>query len=288
MEFNRIKLEAADFIRKCLKASPSRQMINCFESFYFWRYVYNISYAEMGGAAVVNLNHRGDEVFFYPFGDYDIEKVIPELKKYCEEKGISLKFIKVLNDQANELNEHFPDRFTVEPVRNNFEYVYETETFRFYRGAGLQSKRNFVNYAHKNYEWKYERVGAENIEECRAFSERFVGNTGLDSDNVALQSALDDFDRVVISGGVIRIDGEISAMLMTSPLEDGKTAAGMFLRADHGKKGVVPLLYQQYFTDKPQFEYFNLAEDLGLEGLRKNKLSYDPCEILELNDVTFL
>ncbi len=69
-------------------------------------------------------------------------------------------------------------------------------------------------------------------------------------------------------------------------LADGETAAGLFLRGDHDKKGVIPLLYQIYFLHHTEFRYFNFGEDLGIEGLRKNKLSFQPAELLELYDVT--
>ncbi len=94
-----------------------------------------------------------------------------------------------------------------------------------------------------------------------------------------------DWESLTLEGGLIRIDGAISALFICSMLGDGETAAGLFLRGDHQKKGVIPLLYQIYFLHHTEFRTFNFGEDLGLEGLRKNKLSFQPTQMLELYEV---
>lgn len=288
MDFKRVKLEDAADIRRYIARTPSKQLVNCFEAFYLWRDVYNITFAEIGGALVFKLEDEGEDVFFFPFGDYDLGRVVGALKEYCLGKSRPLKFVKVPADKVSELEGLYPGSVQIEPERDNFEYIYTADTFRYYKGAALQSKRNFVNYARKNYDWSYEPVSSGNLDQCRAFAERFEGDDSFNSDNAVLFSAIEDFGDLSLRGGLLRVDRDVEALFMVSPLEDRQTAAGLFLRGNHDMKGVIPTLYQQFFLDNPQFGFVNLAEDLGLEGLRKNKLSYMPSEIMELSGVAFI
>lgn len=269
LNFREITIEDRDAVSKYLAKSPSQQLINCFEAFYLWRDVYGITMAECCGYIVFRIGER----CFFPMGSGDLQQVLAAIH--------DLKIIKATTENVALLGAGV----CAQPVRDNFEYIYSASKFRDYRGAALQSKRNFVNYALKNYAWSYETVSQANIEECAVFARSFEGEGKFDSDNEALAVALRDFDRLSLAGGIIRVDGTVSALFITAPLCDGRTAAGLFLRGVHEMKGVIPLLYREFFRANAGFEYVNLAEDLGIEGLRKNKLSYDPDYLLELFDV---
>jgi hypothetical protein len=42
-----------------------------------------------------------------------------------------------------------------EPVRENFDYIYEADSFRTYAGKRLHSKRNFVNRFKTTYKYEF-------------------------------------------------------------------------------------------------------------------------------------
>jgi len=259
---------------------PSQQLINCFESFFIWKDILDVEFAETDEVILFRIN--GNRLFF-PVGYQDISKPLDRLLASSVNNQVVMH--KVTSENINVLNEN-GYKFDSIPVRDNFEYIYSADSFRMYTGKHLQSKRNFVNFVKKNYNWSFEIITSENITECRDFSQKFSGNESFDGDNDALVFALDNYGKLYLDGGIIRIDGQISALLITSLSEDKQTAAGLFLRADHSLKGIVAILYQEFFKEFSHYRYFNLAEDLGIEGLRKNKLSYYPDYLLELYTVT--
>ena len=58
-------------------------------------------------------------------------------------------------------------------------------------------------------------------------------------------------------------------------------------KADRTVDGAFNIVNQQFATHLPeQYVYINREEDMGLEGLRKSKLSYHPHELLSYNIVT--
>ena len=287
-DFKPIYLKDEARIRLYLSLSPAKQLVDCFEAFYLWRDVLQVEWTEYGGFALFKVHYDSEcPQFLFPFGSGDPIEIIGKLKAYCESRGYPLRLAKVRKEQLHFLEETFPGEILATVHRSQFEYLYETVRFHDYGGKGLQSKRNFVNYARRHYDWLFEAVSVANLSECRDFATKFSGDTGFEDDNEALRNALADFESLQMKGGVIRIAGEIAALFLCTLLGDGETAAGLFLRGDHSLKGVIPLLYQVYFLHHPEFRYFNFGEDLGVEGLRKNKLSFQPSEILELYEVNF-
>ena len=79
-------------------------------------------------------------------------------------------------------------------------------------------------------------------------------------------------------------DGKCIAMTMGSPLSDN-TFDIHFEKALDGYDGAYAAINQgfaRYLLGKhPNVEYLNREDDLGIEGLRKAKLSYHPDHLVE-------
>jgi hypothetical protein len=282
IRFRPVTLEDRAAIRRALSLAPSNQMIGCFEAFYLWREVLGAEWAEHQGFTLIKVHYEpGAPTFLFPIGADDPSEALQALREYCAAQGIPCRLSKVRAEQFGAL----PGESVALARRDRAEYLYDTDIFRNYTGKALQPKRNFVNYARAHFDWRYEAVTADNASECLDFVNRFDGDDSFADDSAALRCALTDWDSLSLEGGLIRIDGAISALFVCAMLSDGETAAGLFLRGDHEKKGVIPLLYQIYFLHHTEFRTFNFGEDLGLEGLRKNKLSFQPTALLELYDV---
>ena len=57
-------------------------------------------------------------------------------------------------------------------------------------------------------------------------------------------------------------------------------------KADRNVDGAFNIINQQFAAHLPEeFVYLNREEDMGLEGLRKSKLSYHPHTLLSYNNV---
>ena len=285
-DFHPITLADRAKIAAYLSLAPSKQLVGCFEAFYLWRDVLQVEWTEYEKFALFRVHYEPGEVsFLFPFGAGNPAGVLAALRNYCAAQGISLTLAKVREEQLRDLERAFPVQYTATASREHAEYLYDTDIFRTYTGKALQPKRNFVNYARAHFDWHYEAVTTDNLTECQLFADKFRGDDSFNDDSAALQNALAEWENLSLEGGLIRAGGTISALFICAMLGDGETAAGLFLRGDHEKKGGIPLLYQIYFLHHTEFKYFNFGEDLGVEGLRKNKLSFQPTEMLELYDV---
>ncbi len=286
IQFRPLSLKDRPLFREKLRESPSRQLVDCFPAFYLWREVLHVRFATIGHAMVCSIGQGSETRFFHPFGREDFSSVHPELAEHCRQTGIRPVYTKVRREQAEKIGRAFPEARIV-PVRDHAEYLYRTDRFRSYSGKKLKAKRNFVNQLKKNTRWQYGPLTGEDTAECLGFVKDFSGDDSFRIDNAALVEALKNWEEIELDGGVLRIDGKVRGLFIASATGDDRTAAGLFLRADHSVKGIAPVLYQEFFRAHPRYEWFNLGEDLGMEGLRKNKLSFVPDELLELNEICF-
>ena len=103
-------------------------------------------------------------------------------------------------------------------------------------------------------------------------------------ERVALQRAFDHWQELGLEGLVMYVGSQVVAMTMGSFLDD-ETIDVHFEKADldfSGAYAVINRAFARYIRDKhPGVKFLNREEDMGIEGLRKAKLSYHPHHLVE-------
>lgn len=94
-------------------------------------------------------------------------------------------------------------------------------------------------------------------------------------------NALRLFEELELSGGVLRVDGEIVAFTLGEPV-CSDTFVVHIEKAFADIQGAYPMINQQFVEHEcMDYLYVNREEDTGSEGLRKAKLSYRPVFMVE-------
>ena len=92
----------------------------------------------------------------------------------------------------------------------------------------------------------------------------------------SLEVMFEYFDALELCGGVIVIDGNIAAFSIGEKLNES-CALIHVEKADTSYKGIYAAINNEFVKNEwSDFEYINREEDMGIEGLRKAKLSYRP------------
>ena len=103
-------------------------------------------------------------------------------------------------------------------------------------------------------------------------------------EQTAIKKALEKRKELAMEGLLLVSDGNILAMTMGSRLSE-TTFDVHFEQALDRVDGAYPAINQafaRYLRDKyPQIRWLDREEDMGLEGLRKAKLSYCPDHMVE-------
>jgi len=96
-----------------------------------------------------------------------------------------------------------------------------------------------------------------------------------------LRETFDNYQRLNVTGGAIRVDGEIKPFAIGEQLNP-TTAVCHFEKALPEIHGLAQLINQWFAKFGLQkFEFINREQDLGIPGLRQAKESYYPHHLLE-------
>jgi len=278
MDFKKIELSDKDLIRKYYTADKSFGAHYSFTNLYIWQESYNIEYAVYNGFLCIASRHsRRNNYYVMPCGVGDRKEAVDKIIEYAHSLGQKCVFAQMSQDECSFLKETYGDMFSYEEDRDNSEYVYKSEDLINLSGKKLHSKKNHLNTFLKTYDWKYERITEENIKEA----EKFVINSITEREDhneelLSAQKLFSSFFEIGVIGAILYADGEICAVTVGEMLS-GNTAVIHLEKADVNVKGSYAAINNMFikneFSDVP---FINREEDMGIEGLRKAKLSYKP------------
>ena len=154
-------------------------------------------------------------------------------------------------------------------------------------GKKFQSKRNHVNKFKRTYNYEYTPITPDRIQECLDLEAEWCKanncdqHEGTGNERRALVYALHNFEELGLTGGILHVDGKIAAFTFGMPINQD-TFGVHVEKADTSIDGAYAMINYEFANHIPeQYVYLNREEDLGIEGLRKAKLSYQPAIILE-------
>ena len=103
----------------------------------------------------------------------------------------------------------------------------------------------------------------------------------LEAEKRSMTYALTHMDELDIQGGILTVDGRLVAFTYGTPINHD-TWNVCVEKADTNYEGAYAMINYEYANRiAPNYLYVNREEDLGLPGLRKAKLSYQPYLLLE-------
>lgn len=92
---------------------------------------------------------------------------------------------------------------------------------------------------------------------------------------------LENYESLDLKGGLIRVNGEIASFSFGEVLNE-ETALIHIEKARADIAGAYQIINQQLLLNEfSHLTYANREEDLGLEGLRRSKMSYNPVFLID-------
>ncbi|MGL5368595.1 MAG: DUF2156 domain-containing protein, partial [Cetobacterium somerae] len=181
--------------------------------------------------------------------------------------------------------EFLKEDFIVTEERDSFDYIYLQEDLAELKGRKFSSKKNKINKFKKTYNFTYEKISRENIEDIRIFQREWTENRKEDtiiiSETMGIEELLNNYEILELRGGVIKVDGKIVAYAIGEKLTEN-------MGVIHIEKGIFDYQgsYQMInmYVAKEEFsdvKLMNREDDFGSLGLREAKLSYQPIEFIK-------
>ncbi len=261
-----------------------------FTNFYMWRDYYEIRYSIINDFLCI-ISSGGDKPFsYFPIGDYtnveNLKVAIYTIRDYFYQQNWEFIMCRVSDEQISVL-EDLDIRFIAKEDRDNFDYIYYVQKLSTLAGKKLDGKRNHINKFKKLHTFKYEEISDKNISDCLDILEKwsiqrnYFEDESLIAERKANIDLLNNYKFLNVKGGLIKVDGKPEAFTLGERL-NSNTVVIHVEKANAMINGLYTLINQQFLANHwDSIEYVNREQDLGIEGLRKAKLSYNPAILLE-------
>ena len=178
--------------------------------------------------------------------------------------------------------------FVVEEETDLKDYLYDAQELRTLPGKKFQKKRNLVNKFMKEYEGRWEYKTLCCMDEY--FLERFMNQwiekrlaDGVESRETLITEKdgiidlLRNCDKITYRIGGVFIDEEMQAFTIGSYNSREKMAVISIEKGNSDIVGIYQVINQQFLLNSYEDAVvINREDDMGIEGLRQAKESYNP------------
>ncbi|MCI1824139.1 MAG: phosphatidylglycerol lysyltransferase domain-containing protein [Megasphaera sp.] len=295
LHFRKLQLFDKEWIDTLLKAEDSLSSVGCFGTLYLWGNFYGLEIAKMGSRLISRYTSEKEITFGYPMGSGNLQGAILAMWQSAKRTGISFVMRGVTEQQVEQLKQIFPDRFSISETRDTADYIYEAQALAQLAGNKLHGKRNHCNQFMKRYpDWRFEILTADHVQDCLSLLEQWettrqtVTTSEQTAEPEAIKKSFAAYDELHLDGGILFVGNQPVAFTMGEKV--GRQGFDVrFEKAETVYDGSYTMInreFVRFLLEKyKDLVYINREEDLGLENLRKAKLSYKPILLLKKYDV---
>ena len=252
-----------------------------------------------------------------PLGAGDPQAALALIAKDARESGRPLEFCRVDEPRAQMLREFFnadadstEATINFEDNRGDSDYIYSAESLATLAGNLYRKKRNHVSRFTRSYgQFELRHITPENVDVALDIEKQWLKSVASESacepaceceeaaraecsedeksrmaEYCAIEESLRHFDALGMKGAILYAGEVPVGMTMASEIIPGvwdihfEKVIGEY--ADNGGYAVINKLFAERLVGAGA-TLINREEDIGLEGLRKAKLSYNPLTILD-------
>ncbi|MCL2018338.1 MAG: phosphatidylglycerol lysyltransferase domain-containing protein [Oscillospiraceae bacterium] len=283
IEFKGVELSDGQWAKQLLSYSGYRGCEYTFGNNFIWQGVF---YTKIARYKDFYLIKSGSGGYFFPAGRGEFSDAVSVLRDDAAKDNRPLNFVTMNKASMEWLKEEFPGEFEFSTNRDFYDYVYNFTDLSELAGKKYHSKRNFINRFKEN-NWKFEPISPQNILECAEMNEQWLkeyelADKGVIRESCVVNMGLQHFFDLGLSGGLLRVDGEVAAFTFGEPASSDTFvvhAEKAFTKTPSGEQlmGAYPTINQEFVNYAcTGYTFINREEDIGHENLRKAKMSYHP------------
>jgi hypothetical protein len=290
LAFAPVTIADREVIEPFLATGVFRNCDASFANLFSWEHFYHTTYAIDDNDALYVRFRAAESLpgYLFPLGSVDLAKALERLMRDAAERGDRFRIYAVTREMFRRIEAAMPGRFRYEERRAWFEYIYSSDDLIRLAGRKFQSKRNHIHRFRRRFQWEYVPITREIIPDCLRLYELWCAENGgckseqsLVEERIATERVFAHYEQLGLTGGALRIDGRILAYSYGQELT-GDTFGVHAEKCLYEIDGGFAMMNQQFAERNcAGYRYINREEDLGLESLRRAKLSYHPAILLE-------
>ncbi len=248
-----------------------------------WAQMYDNKYAIKDGMLFVKSGGVEKVTFRLPFGG-NLQKGLKILSDYTKTEHPPLWVQQ--GERFLDFKVNFGKFYEFIPQRDAFDYVYLQEDLANLSGKKYHSKRNHISAFSKKYNWEYKQITKENIQDVLECMEKWYSEKTDKLDDTMITEKqgialiINNMEPLNVKGGAIYIDGKVVAFTLGSAIN--KEVFDVHIEKALSEYATAyTVINNEFAKTLGEYKYINREDDLGLEGLRKAKLSYKPHLLLK-------
>lgn len=287
--FKKITLDEQTLFTNIFKTIKPISSEFTFAYLYMWRRDYNLSYAIIEDhLCLISRSKVYPAYSFCPIpinGLYNSEKFNKALKAielYFNENNIPLLFARISEEKLPYFRDFYGDRMRAENLDSTSDYVYNASDLITLNGKKYNKKRNHINKFTRLYgQYEYTPVNENNLNECERILDEWAAKNEAEiepdnSESVACHELCKNWHRFPLKGALIKVNGRFEAFTIGEVLNP-EVAVIHIEKGNTDIHGIYTLINRDFCANEwSDMKYINRQEDLGVKGLRKSKLSYNP------------
>ena len=282
IDFQKLDLSKADEYRAYLTACGERGCEYSLVNLYIWG---RQKVAFRDGFLAFYSQYDRSSVYPFPIGEGDMRPVLDAIIHDARARGLECRLVAMTAADCAKLEELYPGKFRFHPDRTFCDYVYSIEKLANLPGRKYQRKRNHVNRFYQDHpDYKIVVIDKSMLPAVKAMAEtwyekRLAADPQGDyhMERTALHRALEHWTELVLTGLVLMEKDEILAMTAGSFLNETTFDVHFEKALAEGAYAVINQAFARHLREKyPALLWLNREDDMGIEGLRKAKLSYYP------------
>jgi hypothetical protein len=285
LEWSIPEAEDEDWINSCIAVSGTMASDASFANIYLLRNKYSTKISRYKDFIIRKYSGKGARCgYTFPLGKGDVAKVLAEIEKDAKECGERLQFAFITEEQKEVLENAMPARFCYSSDAGDSDYIYLRSELASLSGKAFHKKKNHFSKFVRTYpDYKYYEIGACNIYDAQKVADAWYYEHLQDEDASqlaeykAIKEALENFEELGLIGGIIYVNDSPCAMTIASKINEN-TVDVHFEKAvgEYALNGGYAAINKLFSEKLDGVTWLNREEDIGIEGLRKAKLSYRP------------
>jgi uncharacterized protein len=268
-------------------ACPRKASDYSFVNLWSWRRIYGLEW-KFDTTLVWLRQTRKDSAYWAPVGnwaDVDWEEALDRLDLPARMTRVPLELMEHMRSVLG-------DRIVVHEARNHWDYVYSVPELTHLKGPRFAKKSELVDQFTRSHRYSYVDLDDRTMEQAIDLQSEWCAwrdcehSEALLEENGAIMNTFVDWARLEgVFGGGILVDGKMAAYTVGERLDE-ETLLIHYEKAAPGMAGAYQAINRDFLVNiGREFRYVNREQDLGEEGLRKAKLSYNPIFFLKKYEI---
>lgn len=268
-----------------------------------WQFIYHAQIAIHRDHLFIRFESDGHSAYLPPLTrpPYDCAtmgeayaQALLDLVEHTQQAGENFRIMGACEGMLARFERVLPGKFSATADPSYTDYLYDREALATLAGKKLQPKRNHANRFERTYpNYEYRPLTPDLVQECWRLEEQWAAahsessaRLNADDEQHSMRRVFKHWDELGAIGGAILVEGRVVAFTFGGPI-NYDTFDVCCEKADTSYEGAYAIINREFVRHLPeQYLLINREEDLGLEGLRRAKLSYQPKHLLQKYTIT--